>query len=239
LRPDLAIVAARAPDIQRLAQRDGGQRILARNPPEPREGGVGQYHLTVRGKDGDRGVEQVQRGLPGFKLGAEIAGQVHFRADILEHEGQRAIGMRADRDAESLSRWQRPGLLELAAVAAALGFHQPPRPVGVVAWLRQHALAAHSVQEPFHSRARQQEFGLQPGQIGQRRVEELQPPVPVEDGKPDGQRGEGLGQRLDERPLGALGLVRGIGRQGENQLPLFVGLAPQIEPGLSARRQGQ
>ena len=119
-------------------------------------------------------------------------------------------------------------------------------PAAVILGLRHHPRLAQTVEKGVKRRARGQKARRQRGQIDQRGVEQLQPPVAVENRKADRQIRESLGQSMDEIAQAALGAHGRIGRKrhaddmiADNAPVAFVPkrLAPILDLG-AARRIG-
>ena len=125
--------------------------------------------------------------------------------------------MRPAGDPEDLARGQLPVLLVGAVARALLELAELAAERGEVLLLGHLPGLAQPLEEVAQGRPPGEPDGVDLHEVGQRRVEEAEPPVLVEDREPDRQVGEGLGQGLDEAPERRLGgdEVVGVEREAE------------------------
>ena len=125
--------------------------------------------------------------------------------------------MRPAGDPEDLAGGQLPVLLVGAVARALLELAELAAERGEVLLLGHLPGLAQPLEEVAQGRPPGEPDRVDLHEVGQRRVEEPEPPVLVEDREPDRQMGEGLGQRLDEAPERRLGgdEVVGVEREAE------------------------
>ena len=191
-------------------------RSIGSRPQSALEGGVDEDEHARGVEHRDRLGHPVERRLAELELGAVAALQHDRGRDVLEQEGERPLRVRPAGDAEDLARRQLPVLL----VGARRG--RPPRARRACGARRRSPSARASAGSRAAARGSRASYGpagepdrVDLHEVGQRRVEEPEAAVLVEDREADRQVGEGLGQRLDEAAQRRLGGDQVVGGERE------------------------
>ena len=195
------------------------QRARRVAAPDLAIGRVRHDQLATFGKHRNRLVHLVNHRLAQLQIGAVAPGAQHLARDILDHQRNRAIGMRPADHPVGLAARQAPGFLIQPRGRRLFQFDQLPPPAPVILGFRDHVAVAHRIQHRQKRGPQRQKVNRQPGQVQQGRVEQLQLALTVKDRQPDMQMGKGLGQGLHEIAQRRLGLHRHIGGQGKDQPP--------------------
>ena len=205
-------------------------RGVGLDPPKRGMRGVRHHERSVGGKDGNRLVQGIDDGLAQFQMRLVDVAARHLVCDVLDQQRERAVGLWPRRHAIGDAAGQKPRLLHVAHRGRGLERGDALAPTLVVARLWHHPAIAHRVEHGIERGPPRQEFRRQLRQFRQRGIEELQPPLRIEDREADLEMRERSGEGQQEGPHVRLGLDGGIGGQGKDDLARAGGKGAQFHP---------
>ena len=109
--PGLLVGAQVEADARDLVDVRLAGQLGAIEPPQPREGGVGQLEPAIGGEDGDALLQRVERLALHPRLGVELGFQVEMLGDVIEQVGDAALRIGVDHRAQGATVGQVPHLL--------------------------------------------------------------------------------------------------------------------------------